>query len=118
MIDMKNANYSQSFVDVDLKGNSFDLRIVRTYNSRSLHEGYFGFGWCSNIETRLKISGKTLLVQECGAGQQTEYVLDVSGGGQKILSLFQVLTLSSRKKEFLQKNTLMERFKNLIKKVN
>lgn len=37
---------------VDLHVGSLKMR--RHYNSRSLHFGWFGFAWCSNLETRLK----------------------------------------------------------------
>lgn len=50
------------------------MKIQRTYNSRSLFNGMFGFGWCSEFETKLIISpDNTLKVFECGAGLETTY---------------------------------------------
>jgi len=55
-VDMKNASFSDYWVDLMVPGNNFFLRISRTYNSRSLFSGIFGFGWCSNLETQIEIT--------------------------------------------------------------
>jgi len=71
---MRNANYSASWTDLELPGSGYELKISRTYNSRSLHNGIFGFGWCSDIETKVDITPEgNLKVTECGAGQETFY---------------------------------------------
>lgn len=89
LVDMKNANFSQTWVDMSpLDGGKIDAKsshsllwfgIVRTYNSRSLMSGRFGFGWCSELETRLKFTavGSIKLV-ECGGGMEREFVLPAS----------------------------------------
>jgi YD repeat-containing protein len=74
IVDMKNANYSHTWIDLELPGSGYDLKIVRTYNSRSLYEGMFGFGWCSNFETVLQVAKNELRIMECGAGQETLFV--------------------------------------------
>lgn len=48
IVDMKSANYSESWTDLIVPGVGYDLRINRAYNSRSLFNGLFGFGWCSD----------------------------------------------------------------------
>lgn len=74
LVDMKNANYSNTWVDVEVPGSGYDLKVSRTYNSRSLLNGIFGFGWCSDFETKLdKTPEGNLKVTECGAGQETFY---------------------------------------------
>jgi YD repeat-containing protein len=71
VVDMKNANFSQTWVDAEVPGVGYDLRIQRTYNSRSLFNGIFGFGWCSDFETKMNITAEgNLKVTECGAGQE------------------------------------------------
>jgi hypothetical protein len=45
-INMKDGAYLKKQVDLEF--------LPRTYNSRSLHSGYFGFGWCTPIESRLE----------------------------------------------------------------
>ena len=69
IVDMKNANYSNTWVDFELDGTGYDLKLERTYNSRTLFNGIFGFGWCTNFETNLEITAESnLKVRECGAG--------------------------------------------------
>lgn len=74
-IDTKNANYTQTWLDAQMTGGGFDLKIERTYNSRSLYNGMFGFGWCSNFETRLDQTAEgTVKTSECGAGQEISFL--------------------------------------------
>jgi YD repeat-containing protein len=74
IIDMKNANFSTSWTDLIVPGGGYEMKVQRTYNSRSLINGLFGFGWCSEFETKMVISpDNTLKVFECGAGLETTY---------------------------------------------
>lgn len=69
LVDMKNANYSNTWIDMDVPGTGYDLKIVRTYNSRSLFNGMFGFGWCSDFETSMEVTSEgNIKVTECGGG--------------------------------------------------
>ncbi len=74
VVDMKNANYSDSWLDLSFNGSGYALRVQRFYNSRSIFSGIFGFGWCSEFETNIEKTpeGRLKLV-ECGAGQETIY---------------------------------------------
>ncbi len=75
IVDMRNANYSGTWVDLDLGEAGYNLKISRTYNSRALFNGVFGFGWCSDIETKLNITPDgNLKLTECGAGQEIYYL--------------------------------------------
>ena len=56
VVDMKNANFADTWFDLIAPGTGFDLRVTRTYNSRSVFNGIFGYGWCSNLETSLNIT--------------------------------------------------------------
>ena len=49
LVDMKNANYTNTWTDMEIPGSGYDFKIIRTYNSRSLFNGIFGFGWCSDF---------------------------------------------------------------------
>lgn len=71
IVDMKNANYSNSWLDFEFEGAGYDLKLERTYNSRTLFNGIFGFGWCTNFETKLTVTPENnLKVTECGAGSE------------------------------------------------
>ncbi len=74
VVDMKNANYSDSWMDLSFNGSGYALRVQRFYNSRSIFSGIFGFGWCSDFETNIeKTAEGRLKLVECGAGQETIY---------------------------------------------
>lgn len=74
IVDMKNANYSNTWIDMDVPGSGYDLKIVRTYNSRSLFSGMFGFGWCSDFETSMEVNAEgNIKVKECGGGMEVTF---------------------------------------------
>ncbi len=74
IVDMKSANYSESWTDLIVPGVGYDLRINRTYNSRSLFNGLFGFGWCSDYETKIDVTTEgNLRLTECGGGMEITY---------------------------------------------
>ncbi len=74
IVDMKNANFANSWVDLEVPGSGYDLKVTRTYNSKSLFDGMFGFGWCSDFETTLTVTAEgNLKLTECGAGQEIFY---------------------------------------------
>jgi YD repeat-containing protein len=75
LVDMRNANYAETWIDMEVQGSGYNLRVQRTYNSRSLINGMFGFGWCSDFETSLEITSEgNLKLTECGAGLETIYM--------------------------------------------
>lgn len=74
IVDMKSANYSESWTDLNALGVGYDLRVERTYNSRSLFNGLFGFGMCSDFETKIEITPESnIKLTECGAGMEVTY---------------------------------------------
>ncbi len=75
IVDMRNANYSDTWVDIEVPGAGFPLKIQRTYNSRTLFNGMFGFGMCADVETNVEVAADgNLKLTECGAGQETVYM--------------------------------------------
>jgi YD repeat-containing protein len=74
LVDMHNANFAETWTDIVSPGVGYDLKIQRTYNSRSLFSGIFGHGWCSDYETTLSLTAEgTINITECGAGAQITY---------------------------------------------
>lgn len=58
-VNMKDASFSKTWIDAEV--------LHRTYTSRSLYKGYFGYGWCSNLESRIKSqTGKEIVMEDCG----------------------------------------------------
>jgi YD repeat-containing protein len=71
LVDMNNAGYSNSWVDMEIPGNGYDMRILRAYKSRTIYNGMFGFGWCSEYETKLEVTAEgQVKISECGDGQE------------------------------------------------
>jgi hypothetical protein len=69
IVDMKSANFSDNWTDLTVPGVGYDLRVNRSYNSRSLFNGLFGFGWCSDYETKIEVTPESnLKLTECGGG--------------------------------------------------
>lgn len=74
LVDMKNANYTNTWTDMEVPGPGYDLKVTRTYNSRSLFNGMFGFGWCSEFETQMEVLPEgNIKVKECGDGVSIVY---------------------------------------------
>lgn len=74
IVDLKNANYANTWTDIEVPGAGYDLKIVRTYNSRSLFNGIFGFGWCSDFETKIELNAEgNIKLTECGGGLEVTY---------------------------------------------
>lgn len=79
-IDMKNANYTNTWTDLIVPGSGYDFKIARTYNSRVLFNGIFGFGWCSDFETNIDVKPDAVRLTECGGGQEVLYKLKSKNG--------------------------------------
>ncbi len=74
VVDMRNANYAESFVDMQVPGTGYSLEVMRSYNSRSIFSGIFGYGWCSDFETKIDVTLEgNLRLTECGGGMEISY---------------------------------------------
>ncbi len=74
LVDMNNAGYSNTWTDLEVPGTGYDMRVLRAYKSRTIYIGLFGFGWCSEFETRLETTPEgNLKISECGDGQEIVY---------------------------------------------
>ena len=84
VVDMRTSNFGDSFLQADFSGTGFPLKVQAHVNSRSLFIGMFGFGWCSDWETKIeKLPEGSLKLTECGAGQETIYS---PAKGEKLLT--------------------------------
>lgn len=113
IVDMKDANYSETWTDLDLGGPGYILKVTRTYNSRSIYDGIFGFGWCSDFETKLEITPESnIKVTECGGGMETIFV-DGSNNTAQINALVEKIVKKVRedKKNAGLKDNYFENFK-------
>jgi YD repeat-containing protein len=71
-VDTKNANYAWSGSLTLSEKDQASITI--TYNSRTLYDGLFGFGWCSDLETRtvVRLDGGFSMAR-CGSGLETAF---------------------------------------------
>ena len=102
LMDTKNGNYTKTFVDISFPGAGLPFKVERTYNSRSLYRGLFGYGWCSNLETRIDVlPDNTLNLVECGGGREIPYVSRQAAGNKE--GMIQQIMAEVRKKKGLSK---------------
>jgi hypothetical protein len=73
-VDPTNANYTWTW-NANL-GAIAEKSFSISYNSRSLFYGMFGFGWCSDLETQLKVKlNGDFEMADCGSGSVTRFTL-------------------------------------------
>jgi len=54
-VNVKNANFYLPNTDLSFPAPGFSLEIERSYNSRSLDDGAFGFGWTFNYDIYVRV---------------------------------------------------------------
>lgn len=69
VVDTSTGSFVHSWTDFEGRGMDLRLSLVRTYHSRSNHRGWFGYGWCTGLETNLKRSEDLLEINYCGDGR-------------------------------------------------
>jgi YD repeat-containing protein len=101
-VNLKNGNFYVSYTDLIVPGGGHDLKIVRTYNSKSAEKGWFGFGWGSDYETFLTVSADgSIVVHENGAGALTRFTpresVNADAATEKIIAAMRKKTTVSEK---------------------
>jgi len=72
---MKDASYYKTWIDLEIQRGAKVFQLRRTYSSRSLHQGLFGFGWCSDFEKSLDLRRKTeeIVLQDCRTNDSVKF---------------------------------------------
>ena len=114
-VDLKNSNFADSWIDYRSQGTGYQLRVQRTYNSRSTYDGMFGFGWCSDFETRIEITPSNgLKVIECGGGMEIIYISGKPLKGKELKAYVEkIIVMSKRVNPRLQKEYIKRLRKDL-----
>ncbi|MFV3407883.1 DUF6531 domain-containing protein [Bdellovibrio bacteriovorus] len=73
LVDTSTGSFMHSWIDFDGKGLDLRVKLERTYNSRSTFKGWFGYGWCTDLETILINHEDAITIRHCGDGQEHEY---------------------------------------------
>ena len=104
-VSIRNGNFFMGYTDINYSGG-MEPKIERVYNSKSSHNGIFGFGWGSDYEVHLKISADgAVIIYENGGGAQNRFVppafskKDVDSGVDQIIVLKAKSGLSGAAKE-------------------
>lgn len=89
-VNLKNGNFYISYTDIIVPGGGQDLEVIRTYNSKSIEKGWFGYGWGSDYETYLTVSADgSVVIHENGSGALTRFTpraaVDAKAATQKII---------------------------------
>ena len=112
IIDTRSAGYTKVQEDFRASGSGFELKVERAYNSRSLYNGIFGYGWCSNFETRLDtLPGNIIRGVECGGGM--EIIYRPKNQGLNIVKQVSSILAEVKKRKKVDKNTLAALEKDL-----
>lgn len=115
VVDMKNANYSDTFLDIPGNGSGFNMKMQQYYNSRSVYIGYFGYGRCSDFETAIeKLPEGRLKVQHCGAGQEIVFSLSKMEGKELDQVVQAILTAMKKKSPTLTEKFLADAKEQLL----
>lgn len=102
LIDVKNLNYSNTWIDLTER---LGVAVTRTYNSRSLFDGMFGFGWCSDFETTLTFETPgTFSLTYCGSGYSLTFRRRDVAEGRVVLTTDSGDTLEVREDGFLYRS--------------
>ena len=107
VVDVRLANYSDTWKDLEIPGTGYNFEIKRTYNSRSLFNGMFGFGWCSDFETKFTIQPDgSIKLKECGDGKTVIFRPDNYTASNTKGAIGQVLNrMKQRNRSFNARNS-------------
>jgi YD repeat-containing protein len=89
-VNLKNGNFYIGYTDIIVPGGGNDLEISRTYNSRAVEKGWFGYGWGTPFETFLTVAPDgTVTIHENGSGALTRFTpqaaVDAEGASKMIV---------------------------------
>jgi len=72
-VSLKNGNFFIGYSDILFPGG-MEPKVERVYNSKSIHDGIFGYGWGSDYEVYLSISADgSVVAHENGGGAQNRF---------------------------------------------
>ena len=82
-VNLKNGNYYVSYTDHENKTSFSAFKtIVRTYNSKAIGVGLFGYGWGSDMETKLMAyPDGFLVIHENGLGARAYCIPEIVDEG-------------------------------------
>lgn len=102
-VSLKNGNFFIAFIDMFFSGG-FEPKIERVYNSKSAHNGMFGFGWGSDYEVFCTVAPDgALVVHENGGGARNRFTPNGRVSEEDVKKSVELIT-AARMKEGLPKD--------------
>ncbi len=112
-VSLKNGNFFIGFIDMFFSGG-FEPKIERVYNSKSSHNGIFGFGWGSDYEVYLTVSADgSVVVHENGGGAKNRFTPNGRVSDEDVKRATDLI-MAARSKEGGNKDQL-EKYREQIK---
>ena len=97
-VNLKNGNFYITYADIRLPGKGHDLKLNRTYNSKSVTKGWFGIGWGTPFETRLEINAdSSITVVENGSGAKTRFTSKKGNAAHAKKAVAQIVAAMKKK---------------------
>ena len=82
-VNLQQASYYKTWTDFTVTSKNVKYSFQRTYKSRSIHQGLFGFGWCTDFEKKLDLNSKTeIILKDC----QEDHFLRFTKRGKNYVS--------------------------------
>lgn len=95
-VSLKNGNFFIGYSDLTYTGG-IEPKIERVYNSKSSHDGIFGFGWGSDYEVYLKISADgSVVVHENGGGAQNRFTPPTINPGEVDKAVTEIMAAKTK----------------------
>jgi YD repeat-containing protein len=72
-VELNSGNFAIGYTD-DILTGGFEIKVARTYKSKSGYRGIFGWGWGSELETYLSVlADGSIVVHEDGGGNEINF---------------------------------------------
>lgn len=114
-VNIKNGNFYMFYTDHAAR-NSKGVEIMRTYNSKAVEIGLFGFGWGSFLDTHLYLLGDgQLIVKEYGSGAQLYYTSPSAGEKELNACIQQLVDAAVEYGDIEDDLTEIRAFRNLMR---
>lgn len=73
-VQLRNGNFFVTYTDIYSTSSGAVLDVARTYNSKAIYDGYFGYGWGTPFEVKLETSSDgSIIVTENGSGATNRF---------------------------------------------
>jgi YD repeat-containing protein len=96
-VSLKNGNFFIGFKDLHFSGG-FELQIDRTYNSKSAHNGFFGFGWGSDYEVYItEMPDRSVVVHENGGGANNRFTVEGKSSPEDVKKSVEMIVAAKQK---------------------